>query len=87
LAAYVPGGIIPEPVKDSHTKMLGTVQITQVGGLVFKPAIDPGEVYIHGTLRPLWIDMIGIAIVIGAIMGVIAHGALRILAVRKRTEG
>jgi hypothetical protein len=84
LSGFVPGGVLPEPVKDSHTKTVGTLQMTETGGLFFRPALDPHKLYIHGTLRPQWLDIIGILIVLASLAGVILHGGLRIVAAKKR---
>jgi hypothetical protein len=86
LASYVPGNVMPEPVKDSHTKLIGILHMTPDAKLAFRPNLDPKELYIHGTLRPQWLDIIGMLIVAGSIGGVGFHGALRITAARRRKK-
>jgi hypothetical protein len=84
LSEYVPGNILPEPVKDSNTMMVGAFQVSKGGRLLFRPALDPDKLYIHGSLRPQWLDIIGILFVLGSLGGVTVHGFLRIVAARRR---
>ncbi len=84
LAAFVPGGVLPESVKDSRTKLVGAFHLNETGNLMFRPALDPNELYIHGSLRPEWLDIIGIIIVLTSLAGVALHGGLRIVAARQR---
>jgi len=84
LASYVPGDVMPEPVRDSNTKFIGGLYLGQESELTFRPALDPRELYIHGTLRPQWLDIIGILMVVGSIAGVGLHAGLRIASAKKR---
>jgi len=84
LSAYVPDGVIPELVKDVRTQMVGNMQIQATGELVFQPALDPRELYIHGSLRPQWLDIIGMVMVTGSILGILLHGGLRFITALKR---
>ncbi|MFO7560153.1 MAG: hypothetical protein R6X10_15070 [Desulfobacterales bacterium] len=86
MAEFVPGSILPESVADSKTKMIGVIQTTQEGALVFKPGLDPSELYLHGTLRPQWLDIIGMIIVILSIIGVVLHGGLRMLRIGQKNK-
>jgi hypothetical protein len=84
MAGFVPGSIYPEPVADSQTRLIGESRIEQDGLLVFKPELDPSELYLHGTLRPQWLDIIGIIIVILSLFGVLFHGGFRLLSAAGR---
>jgi hypothetical protein len=84
LASYVPGDVMPEPVKDSNTKFIGELYLGQDSELTFRPTLDPKELYIHGTLRPQWLDIIGVLTVVGSIVGTGLHAGLRIAGTRKR---
>jgi hypothetical protein len=86
MAAFVPGLILPELVADSKTKLTGAIQTTRKGLLVFKPGLDPSELYLHGTLRPQWLDIIGMIIVILSVIGVMLHGGLRVLSTGQKNK-
>jgi hypothetical protein len=85
LSDHIPGDVIPEMVKDSQVKLYGDIS-NEKGTLVLKPSINPDEIYVHGTDRPMWLDILGILIVIGSVFGAAGHGGLRILASKKRKQ-
>ena len=87
LAAFAPGRVIPTLVGDTKTFVEGEIVIADSGALIYKPTLDPQELYIHGTDRLKWLDILGILSILGAVFGVAGHGGMRILAARIRQRG
>jgi hypothetical protein len=88
LAGFAPGGVLPGWVGDSRTSFHGELQIGATGRLTLEPGIDLDVVYIHGTNHLQWMDVLGIAALLGSLLAVLAHAALRILSAfrRKRSK-
>jgi len=86
LASYVPGGVVPEPVGDTSARLAGRMVIAGDGSLALVTEPAAAGVYVLGSSRVPWIDIVGGAFVILTILGVLAHGGLRILSApgRKR---
>jgi hypothetical protein len=84
LAAYVPGGVLPALANGAKSQLDGRLFVNKSGELIYEPSSIVGGRYIIG--RDHWPagDVIGLAAVIAVVLGVIAHGSLRILAARKR---
>jgi hypothetical protein len=87
LASFAPGRVIPTLVGDTRTFVQGEIAIADSGVLIFKPTLDPQELYIHGTDRLKWLDILGILSILGAVFGVAGHGGMRIIAARIRQRG
>jgi len=87
LSGYTPGGVIPRPVGDSGMELRGGLSVDEDGRLRFFPSVDPEWLYIHGSDRLKWMDVLGILLVAGSFAGVGVHGGLRIVAVRRRKKG
>lgn len=89
LAPYVPGGVLPEPVRDSNVAFEALRLLPTRGprgGLA--GALDPAKagLYILGRDRALWADGLGLAVFAATALGVLAHGGLRIAFGRRRKE-
>ncbi|MBW2623420.1 MAG: hypothetical protein JRD68_10990, partial [Deltaproteobacteria bacterium] len=87
LASFAPGRVIPALVGDTRTFVQGEIAIADSGALIYKPTLDPQELYIHGTDRLKWLDILGILSILGALFGVAGHGGMRIIAARIRQRG
>jgi len=87
LSAYVPGGVVPQPVGDSDVNLRGGLSLDEQGGLRFRPEVDPQWLYIHGSDRMKWLDGLGILVLAGSFLGVGVHGSLRIVSTRRRKKG
>lgn len=84
LADYARGNVIPEVVKGQEKTVKGEVVLDDDGKLTYRSGIDPEIVYIHGTDRLKWLDILGILAVLGVLFGVMGHGGLRIMTARMR---
>ena len=75
LASLTPGGVDPEPIGSAAAA--GIVSTVGDGGLVFRPSDATEDLYVFGSDRVGWIDLIGVAVFLLVLVGVAAHGALR----------
>ncbi len=86
LAAYAPGGVTPSFVTDTNVRADGLVQITTDGALVYLPQNQARDVYVFGHDRVDWIDWLGAAAFVGAVLGVAGHGTFRYVNWLKRPK-
>ncbi len=80
IASYSPGGILPEFVKDSNITFNGDIYIADDGALYYKPASISQNIYVLGHDSVEWVDKFGVLMFVGVLLGVTAHGALRVYA-------
>jgi len=89
LAGVVPGGVLPEFVKDSNTRTTGTLAVAGES-LTYSPATRDQNLYIFGHSRVPWVDWVGGLFFLGVLGAVAAHGGLRFFsalkAPRRKTE-
>ena len=78
VATYLPGGNMPEFVKDSNISFSGETYVAEDGALYYKPASLGQDIYVLGHDSIAWIDWVGVAMFIGVLLGVVAHGGLRV---------
>lgn len=83
LSGYVPGGVLPEFVKDANVAPSGNLT-QRDGALYYQPATEADGVYVFGHNRVAWIDLLGALVFAGVLVGVGGHGTARFLAGRKR---
>ncbi len=84
LASYIPGGVLPEFVKDSGAAAAGEVYRNERGELYYQPDTGDADLYILGHNRVAWVDLLGSLMFAGVLLGVGAHGTLRYLAAARR---
>ncbi len=78
IASYTPGGKTPEFVKDTNISFSGEIYTAENGALYYKPASLNQDIYVLGHDSIGWIDWVGIIMFIGVLLGVVAHGGLRV---------
>jgi thiosulfate reductase cytochrome b subunit len=76
LASYVPGGVLPEFVKDANVSANGQLY-TEDGALFYRPATAAQNLYVFGHDRVPWVDWFGAFTFVGVLVAVAAHGGLR----------
>jgi thiosulfate reductase cytochrome b subunit len=86
LAGYIPGGVIPEFVRDSNTSFSGQLIIADEGQLLYEPQTQSENLYVIGHDSVAWVDLAGTIIFIGVLVGIAAHGGLRFYAARRNSE-
>jgi thiosulfate reductase cytochrome b subunit len=79
LAAYLPGGVRPEFVKDANTQISGELY-EDGGALFYRPATTAQRLYVFGHDRVPWVDWAGALAFVSVLAGVTAHGGLRVYA-------
>lgn len=83
LASNTPGGVIPTFVDDTNVSTSGSLR-TIGGALFYTPQPEADGVYIFGRNRVLWVDWFGLIAFLGALLGVSAHGTLRLISTLRR---
>ncbi len=78
IASYTPGNNMPEFVRDSNISFTGEIYTGEDGALYYKPASIDQNIYVLGHDSIGWIDWVGIAMFIAVLLGVAAHGGLRV---------
>ena len=77
LASYAPGGVIPEFVQDSDAMTGGEIYFTDEGELYYQPVTKSQRLYILGHNSVSWVDLIGSAIFLAVLIGIIIHATIR----------
>ncbi len=80
IASYLPGGNMPEFVKDSNITFNGEFYVEDDGALYYKPVSINQNIYVLGHDSVEWIDRLGVLMFIGVLLGVMGHGGLRVYA-------
>ncbi len=80
LAAYLPGGVLPEFVIDTNTMLSGEITTHEDGSLYYQPQTSESNLYVLGHNSVGWVDLAGSLIFIGVLLGIVAHGGLRFYA-------
>jgi thiosulfate reductase cytochrome b subunit len=76
LADAVPGGVLPEFVKDANTINRGRFYM-EGSALYYQPTAQAANLYVFGHSRVGWIDWLGALFFAGVLVGVTGHGGLR----------
>ena len=88
LANQIPGGVLPTFFSSSATAMNGELVVNEDGQLLYQPQTESSHpqvasLYILGHDSVYWIDWLGALIFLGTLVGVLAHGGMRIVAARR----
>jgi thiosulfate reductase cytochrome b subunit len=84
LAAYLPGGVEPAMIGAANPGDLGEVAASEGGGAGFRPDTRSEGYFIIGLDGPYWVDVVGLMMFFGIILGVTVHAVARYLARRSR---
>lgn len=79
LANYVPGGVVPEFVKDANTIASGSLYV-EGDALYYQPATRLQKLYIFGHDRVPRVDWLGAILFLGVLASVSGHGGMRFYA-------
>jgi thiosulfate reductase cytochrome b subunit len=86
LASNIPGGVMPEFVKDSNVSGSGELVKNADGSLSYQPMPANDKIYVFGKNRIDWIDWLGALAFAGVVLGVGTHGTLRYMASLRRPK-
>jgi thiosulfate reductase cytochrome b subunit len=84
LADYLPGSVQPVLAGIGGAGALGEVLVTEGGGASFRPDTRSEGFYIIGLDAQRWVDIAGLVMFFGIILGVSVHGVARYLARRRQ---
>lgn len=85
LAAYVPGGDLPEFVGGTNVTASGDILVRD-GALFYQPAPQRDGVYIFGHSRVSWVDALGALAFVGTLLAVGVHGTVRYVSALRRPK-
>jgi len=77
LALHVPGGVLPQIVKDSNVELAGEIRQDADGRLYFRPSPKAAGLYVlgHDTVR--WANAVGLLALFGVVATIVTHAGLR----------
>lgn len=84
LADRIPGGIIPTFVGDSLVSNGGEIHRTEAGELYYQLSSKASQLYVLGHDNVDLVDWLGSIIFLGTLLGVVAHGGLRLVTAKWR---
>ncbi|MFA9407143.1 MAG: cytochrome b/b6 domain-containing protein, partial [Anaerolineales bacterium] len=79
LASYVPGGVIPDFVKDAQPVISGDLVVNDDGELWYEPQPDSEGYYILGLSNVSWIDLLGSLIFLSTLVVIAVHASYRLI--------
>jgi thiosulfate reductase cytochrome b subunit len=87
LAAYVPGGVMPDILAGNGTTVRGELTVDADGALYYQPQTKndengAGSIYVLGHDNVSWVDWFGVLAFLGTLGGVAVHGGIRFLSMR-----
>lgn len=77
LAAYTPGGVLPEFVDGNNVVINGEIIQAEDGSLYYQPNTVASGLYIFGKNSVGWIDLFGSLAFIGVLFAITIHGGFR----------
>jgi thiosulfate reductase cytochrome b subunit len=79
VAAYLPGGSLPQFETDADASLDGELVQEPDGRLTYRPATTDSSLYVLGNSAVGAIDLFGGLVFLGVLLGVASHGTLRFL--------
>ncbi len=83
LSTNMPGGVMPTFVTNGTSVLSGELVTTEDGALYYQPTTEENSLYILGHSSINLVDKLGVFILVATILGVLAHGTMRFLAIRR----
>jgi thiosulfate reductase cytochrome b subunit len=87
LASYVPAGVLPEFVANTNVEMHGSLETNASGELYYQPDAGASGLYIFGSTRVPWVDILGSLAFVGVLLGIMVHGGVRFYSSLKAPHG
>ncbi len=86
LSAHTPGGVTPALFSGGSVSWPGDIEAGEDGALRFVPDTAEAGLYVLGHNAVRVIDWLGMAMVLGVMLGVIVHGGVRFFVARSRAR-
>ena len=86
LGDYVPGGVVPQFLRDNNVLSTGEFTQDESGRLFYQPIPSANGLYIFGSSRISWVDWFGGLLFLGVLLGIGGHGTLRFLSSRRNPK-
>ena len=86
LASYTPGGVTPTLVGNINVEPTGDMVKGENGELYYKPSTADEGIYLFGHDRIIWLDWLGILMLLGVLGFVVIHGGLRIIFAKRQAS-
>jgi thiosulfate reductase cytochrome b subunit len=85
IAAYSPGGVVPEFLPGDNVLKQGEIFYNEDFSLSYLPQPQSGDLYILGHDSVTWVDWFGVLAFLGTLLGVVIHGGARAYFAAKAT--
>jgi thiosulfate reductase cytochrome b subunit len=86
VSSYLPGGVVPSTRGYENVEVVGDLVIGDDGSISGVPELSRSDYYILGLNDVWWVDLFGLLIFGGVLLGVSGHAVLRIIASRHRSH-
>lgn len=86
LTSYAPNGVLPVFDTANNVNASGEIVKNDSGAVYYNPVPAKDGMYVFGSSRVNWIDWFGSFAFFGSLLGVLGHGALRLLSARKQAR-
>jgi thiosulfate reductase cytochrome b subunit len=83
LSNRTPGGVMPTYINNGTTFFNGAVVSGNEGELAFQPSPAEAGIYVIGHNNVALVDLFGALVFVGTLLGVVAHGGMRVIAARR----
>ncbi|HXF86088.1 MAG TPA: cytochrome b/b6 domain-containing protein [Anaerolineales bacterium] len=87
LSDYAPNGTLPQFDTTNNVRASGEIIQGSDGAIYYRPTPANDRLYLFGFSRVDWVDRLGALLFVGALLGVLTHGTLRVLSSRKQAKG
>jgi thiosulfate reductase cytochrome b subunit len=87
LTNYSPNGVLPVFDTANNVKASGEIVKDDNGAVYYNPVPANDKMYVFGSSRVNWIDWLGALLFVGSLLGVVGHGTLRFISLRKQPKG
>src|SRR6266545_2830727 len=87
LANYSPNGVLPIFDTANNVNASGQIEKGSDGAVYYNPVPANDQMYVFGSSRVNWIDWLGALLFAGSLLGVVGHGTLRFISLRKQPKG
>ncbi len=84
LASAAPGGVMPQLLSSTSTRMEGEIYQDNQGAVFYQPEPEAENLYVLGHSNVYWVDLFGALLLLGVGAGITLHGGLRVYFARRQ---